>query len=75
MTDRPPEHEPDQKNGGTTVGVWTAMGAALGVVVFALTGDAYWIAVGAGVGVALGAGIWGQRSKLSGDTGEDQGDS
>jgi len=41
------------------------MGAALGVVVFAVTGDAYWIAVGAGVGVALGAGIWGQRSKSS----------
>ncbi|HJQ77176.1 MAG TPA: hypothetical protein VJ948_07930 [Acidimicrobiia bacterium] len=65
MTDRPPEQKPDDKNGGATVGVWTAMGAALGVVVFAITGDAYWIAVGAGVGVALGAGIWGQRSKSS----------
>ena len=63
MSDDRPEGAPEDRS-GATVGVWTAMGAALGVV-FAVTGDAYWIAVGAGVGVALGAGIWGQRSKSS----------
>lgn len=65
MSDERPERGSADQNSGATVGVSTAMGAALGVVVFAITGDAYWIAIGAGLGVGLGAAMWGQRSKSS----------
>ena len=65
MSDERPQRDPDAKNSGATIGMWTAIGVGVGTAMFAATDGAYWIAVGAGVGVALGAGIWGQRSKSS----------
>lgn len=37
------------------VGTGAALGIALGTVVFAITGDAFWIAVGPAFGVAVAA--------------------
>ncbi|WP_340540285.1 hypothetical protein [Nocardioides sp. GXZ039] len=37
------------------LGVAIALGAAAGTVMFVITRQAYWIAIGAGLGVALGA--------------------
>ena len=45
------------------IGVWIALGILVGVVIMAVTGDAFWIAVGAGVGIALGAAMTSKKSE------------
>jgi MFS-type transporter involved in bile tolerance (Atg22 family) len=42
---------------GQSLGLFTAMGVAVGAVMFAVTDEAWWIGVGAAIGVAVGAGM------------------
>lgn len=54
------EREPESNRGEwrrLTLGVAIALGAVLGTVVFAFTGEAIWIAIGPALGVVVGAAI------------------
>ncbi len=44
-----------------TMGQSVAFGVVIGAVIFALTGEAFWIAIGIGIGASLGAA--GQKKK------------
>lgn len=49
------------------VGQYLVAGAAIGVIVFALTSAAVWIGIGAALGVFI-AGVWGAIRRRTGDT-------
>ncbi len=44
-----------------TMGQAVAFGVIIGSVIFALTGEAFWLAIGIGIGAALGAGAQKKR--------------
>lgn len=52
----PTDSQNDRKRpGGVDVGMAIVWGALAGTIVFALTGNAIWIALGAAIGVVVGA--------------------
>jgi len=57
MADQDHDDSDADQHGGhaVNVGLGAAFGAAVGTVIFAMTGEAFWIAVGPAFGVALAA--------------------
>jgi len=54
--DQEPESDREERR-TVTLGVAIALGAGLGTVVFAVTGEAVWIGIGPALGVVIGAAI------------------
>jgi uncharacterized membrane protein YgaE (UPF0421/DUF939 family) len=66
MADEPTDRDSDDERSGSAagnrmLGIAMALGSLFGVLMIAMTGDAYWIALGVGVGVAIGAELRSQR--------------
>lgn len=62
----------DDRNPAYAVGQSLVAGGGIGVVAFALTGDALWIVIGTAMGVVVG-GVWGAMSGRSGDARHEDG--
>lgn len=56
MVDQRGRESPEEDQGGLSMAVamGAAFGTAFGVVIFALTGDAIWLALSPGLGVTVG---------------------
>lgn len=55
MTDRDPERKTDRAKPAQGAGVGVAVGVGIGAAMYAATGEVYWLGVGSGVGLAVGA--------------------
>ncbi len=62
MTDSNPQDPKEERDATSAVAYGLVFGIIIGTVVFALTQNAFWIGIGSGIGIAVGAAFEANRA-------------